>query len=204
MLTYIIFGITYGFIAGVQPGPFQTYIISQTIKKGWKSTLPATLAPFISDGPIILLTLFILNTLPKEFLNILRLSGGIFLIYLAFNAYKSWKYFDKNNDLNEDSKSKTLFNAVIVNLLNPNPYLSWSLILGPLLLESWSLDPSYSVALLISFYSTLVFFLAITILIFAYARKLGPKISRALLGLSSIALLLFGVYQLGFSIVLYL
>ena len=35
MLSYLIFGITYAFAAAVQPGPFQTYIISQTLNRGW-------------------------------------------------------------------------------------------------------------------------------------------------------------------------
>ena len=34
------------------------------------------------------------------------------------------------------------------------------------------------------------------IFLFAYARKFGPKISKILIGLSSIALLFFGIYQL--------
>ena len=68
MTAYLIFGITYGFIAGVQPGPFQTYIISQTIKRGWKQTLPASFAPIISDGPIFILAVFFANNI-LQFLN---------------------------------------------------------------------------------------------------------------------------------------
>jgi threonine/homoserine/homoserine lactone efflux protein len=196
MTAYLIFGITYGFIAGVQPGPFQTYIISQTIKRGWKQTLPASFAPIISDGPIFILTVFILSTIPEDFLFVIRIIGGIFLVYLSFNAYKSWKIFEPNEQIESDAKNKTLINAVIVNLLNPNPYLGWSLIMGPIFLEGWNDVPAYGISLIISFYSTLVFMLAITILVFAFARRLGPMVSKTLLGLSSLALLAFGIYQL--------
>ena len=89
MLKYLIFGITYAFAAAVQPGPFQTFIISQTLKKGWRSTLPATFAPVISDGPILILVLFLLNIVPDNFIIILRIGGGFFLLYLGFNAFKS-------------------------------------------------------------------------------------------------------------------
>ncbi|MBK7455571.1 MAG: hypothetical protein IPJ46_18150 [Anaerolineales bacterium] len=42
-------GIGYGLAAASQPGPFQTYLISQTLTRGWKRTLPAALAPLVSD-----------------------------------------------------------------------------------------------------------------------------------------------------------
>jgi len=60
MLVYVMQGIGYGFAAAVQPGPFQTYITAQTLSSGWRNTLPAALAPLISDGPIIALVLLVL------------------------------------------------------------------------------------------------------------------------------------------------
>lgn len=45
MTTYLILGITYAFAAAMQPGPFQTYVIAQTLSRGWKRTLPAAFAP---------------------------------------------------------------------------------------------------------------------------------------------------------------
>lgn len=196
MTAYLIFGITYGFIAGVQPGPLQTYIISQTVKRGWKQTLPSSLAPIISDGPIFILTVFILSTIPEEFLYIIRIVGGIFLLFLAFNAYKTWKDFEPNEKIENNTKNKTLMNAVVVNLLNPNPYLGWSLIMGPIFLEGWYDMPLYGISLIISFYSTLVIMLTVTIFVFAFARRMGPTVSKTLLGISSLALLGFGLYQL--------
>ena len=41
MPTYLILGMTYAFAAAVQPGPLQTYLISQTLSHGWRRTLPA-------------------------------------------------------------------------------------------------------------------------------------------------------------------
>ena len=64
MLGYLILGITYAFTAAVQPGPFQTYLISQTLSNGWRSTLPAAIAPLLSDGPIIILVLLVLSRMP--------------------------------------------------------------------------------------------------------------------------------------------
>jgi len=200
VLSYLIFGITYAFAAAVQPGPLLTYIISQTLKKGWRSTLPASFAPVISDIPILIIILFLLSTMPDSFIFILRIGGGLFLLYLGFRAFKSWQEFDVDQAILNESGQQTLFNAVFVNLLNPAPYLGWSLILGPIFLEGWKLAPINGIAMIIGFYLTMILTLAGIIVLFGFARKLGPKVSKILLGLSSIVLVAFGIYQLWLGI----
>jgi len=204
MLTYLIFGITYAFAAAVQPGPFQTYIISQTLKKGWRATLPAALAPVISDGPIILLVLLLLSTVPDNFVYILRICGGLFLLYLGINAFISWRKFDTDKSFSNDLSQQTLFNAVLVNFLNPAPYLGWSLIMGPLFLEGWRVAPINGISLIVGFYLTMIITLVGIIILFAFARKLGPKVSKVLIGLSALALFAFGIYQLLVGIIHYI
>ena len=68
--------------------------------------------------------------------------------------------------------------------------------MGPLLLEGWNIAPINGIALITGFYLTLVVTLAGIIILFAFARQLGPKVSRALIGVSSLALISFGIYQL--------
>ncbi len=201
MIEYIILGITFAFAAAIQPGPLQTYLISQTLLKGWRKTLPAAAAPIFSDGPIILLVIFILSNLPKIFLNILQIAGGFFLPYLAYNSYKSWKNFTTEEKDKTTTKNQTLLKAVTVNLLNPNPYLGWSLVMGPLLLKGWNQNPIYGIALLTSFYVTITAGLVITILLASAARKMGAGTNKVLIAISAMALTLFGLYSLykGFS-----
>jgi threonine/homoserine/homoserine lactone efflux protein len=86
MWFYIVQGIVYGFAAAVQPGPFQTYLISQTLTKGWQKTLPAALAPLVSDGPIIALCLLVLSQVPLWLERLLNIIGGLFILYLAYGA----------------------------------------------------------------------------------------------------------------------
>ena len=94
MWPYILQGIVYGFAAAAQPGPLQTYLISQTLRKGWRRTLPAAFAPLFSDGPIIALSLLILSQIPPWLQRSLYIAGGLFVLYLAYGVYKSWKNFD--------------------------------------------------------------------------------------------------------------
>jgi len=199
MLYYLIFGITYSFAAVVQPGPFQAFLFSQSITNGWRKTLPLVFAPLISDLPVIILVLLVLTNVPHEVLWILQSIGGVFLLYLAFNAYKAWRNFHQNV-VQEVSPQLNIFKAAMVNILNPNPYLAWSLILGPLLIKGWNESPVNGIILLLAFYSFMVIYSIAMIMLFAAARSFGPKVSRISIGISAIALTVFGLYQLGTGI----
>jgi len=195
MLLYFIQGLTFGFAAAVQPGPFQTYLISQTVSHGWRRTLPAVLAPLLSDGPIIIVVLLALVRLPNTVIQILRLAGGAFVIYLAIEAFNTWRRF-ASVALAIPPGPKSLIQAAFVNLLNPNPYLFWSLVGGPLLLASWRETPLNSLAFLGGFYLILIGSMAAGVILFGTTGRLGPKVKRALLGISTLALLGLGIYQI--------
>ena len=194
MLTYLILGMTYAFAAAVQPGPLQTYLISQTLTHDWRRTLPAALSPLLSDGPIILLVLLVLSRVPAWMMQALRLAGGVFVLYLAWAALQAWRRYDAQAI--PSPPPSTVLQAALVNVLNPNPYIAWTLVLGPLLLKAWRETPSHGVALLAGFYGTMVLALAATIALSATARNLGPRVTRLLIGLSSVALACFGCYLL--------
>ncbi len=195
MLTYLLFGITYAFAASIQPGPFQTFIFSQTLKIGWKRTLPAAFAPVISDIPIIILILLILTSIPSGFLSFLQIGGGILLLYLAYSSFKSFLNFERP-DSEKIKSDKTLFKAILVNLLNPNPYLGWSLIMGPLFIKGYNDAPINGISLIAGFYTTIVICQAGLIILFGLTRKLGSKVTRVTLGIASVGLAAFGVYLL--------
>ena len=118
MLPYLMFGITFAFAAAIQPGPFQTFIISKTLENGWKRTLPAAFAPILSDGPIIMLVLFILTNIPREMIRFLQIGGGLLLLYLAYSSFKSLLHFDKIKKLKNNKTDNTLLKAVLVNAIN--------------------------------------------------------------------------------------
>jgi threonine/homoserine/homoserine lactone efflux protein len=196
MWTYLASGIAYGFAAAVTPGPLSMYLISQAARHGWRRTLPAAFAPLISDGPIAILVLMVLSQVPPILVRYLRLIGGIFLLYLAFEAWRSWRKLDSESDIPAESGSNRLLKAAIINWLNPNPYLGWSIFLGPAVISGWRLFPSSGIALLLGFYATMVVSTIGIIVLFAAARTLGPKVRRGLIGLSSLALACLGLYQL--------
>ena len=203
MWLYIFQGIGYGFAAAAQPGPFQTYLISQALTRGWKRTLPAALAPLISDGPIILLSLLVLSQVPVWLQRFLYIAGGLFILYLAYGAYNSWRNFDTRTPQAESTGKQSVFKAALMNALNPGPYIYWTLITGPILLKGWREAPVNGIGFLSGFYVTLIMSLVAIIMVFGIAARLGPKVNRALLGISAIVLFFFGVYQLWLGMVGY-
>ena len=200
MWLYIVQGIGYGFAAGVQPGPLQTYIISQTLFKGWRRVLPAAFAPLISDGPIITICLLVLSQVPLWLQRFLYFAGGLFVLYLAYGAYQTWKNFDPNIPSTGSATDKSILKAALVNILNPSPYIFWTLVTGPILLKGWRETPVYGLGFIAGFYITMILSLVTIILLFSRARQLGPKINRILLGVSALALFGFGLYQLWLGI----
>ncbi|MBI3162794.1 MAG: LysE family transporter [Chloroflexi bacterium] len=200
MWFYLLQGIGFGFAAASQPGPFQTYIISQTLISGWRRTLPAALAPLVSDGPIILLCVFALSQIPEWMQRGLYFAGGLFILYLSYGACKSWVNFDPLLSAPESGTQQSVLKAALMNALSPGPYIFWTLVTGPILLRGWRETPIYGIGFLAGFYVTIVGSLAAIILVFGTAARMGPKFNRALLGISAVALFVFGLYQLWLGI----
>ena len=196
MWLYIIQGIGYGFAAAAQPGPFQTYIISQSLTKGWQKTLIAALAPFVSDPPIITLCLLVLSQVPAWFQRFLYVAGGLFILYLAHGTYKAWKNFDSKIPVSQSETGQSLWKAAMMNALSPGPYIFWSLVTGPILMRGWRETPIHGISFMAGFYVTMISMLGLIILVFGTAREFGPKVNRTLLGISAFALFCFGLYQL--------
>ena len=200
MLVYLAFGLTYGFAAAVQPGPFTAYLISQSLENGWRRTLPACLAPLITDGPVAVLALLVLTRIPSGLVQALRILGGGFLLFLAFGAWRSWRTYGADAVAHPSRGRRSVWKAAIVNWLNPGPYLGWCLVLGPMFLKGWREAPASGIAVLAGFYGTMVASLVGIVLLFSAARSLGPKINRALIGLSALGLACFGLYELWLGI----
>ena len=192
MLQSILFAGGYAFAAGLQPGPLQAFLLSRTFADGWKRTLPAALAPVLSDGPIALVVLLVLGQLSMGMQRGLRMAGGVLLLYFAWTAFRQTR--SSMEAVAPGSAPRTLFQAVLVNLLNPNPYLGWAFVLGPALLTAWHRQPGEGIALIVTFYGVLVTTTASFIVLVGTARFLSPRVQRGLLGLSAFVLAGLGLY----------
>jgi threonine/homoserine/homoserine lactone efflux protein len=195
MISYFLLGAAYGLAAAVQPGPFQTFLISLSLRQGWRRAIPAALAPLLSDGPIIVLVLLVLNQVPAWWIRIIRLAGGGYLLYLAFTALRGGRK-GLSAVTSPDRAGSGVIPAALVNLLNPNPYIYWSLVTGPILSTGWRASPAFSVAFLAGFYAILISGSAGIISLAAAAGRFGPRPRRLLAVIAALALAGLGFYQI--------
>lgn len=196
MLDTILLGAGFAFAASVQPGPLQAFLLARAAADGWRRTLPAALAPLLSDGPIALLVIFVLGRLPLSAQRVLRAAGGLFLLYLAWAALRKLRQSTVAS-LNDDRHgARTLLQAAMVNVLNPNPYLGWALVMGPAVIRAWQQGPAIAIALIFAFYGTMVTMLAGFIVLAASARQLGRRGQRGLAFAAALILAILGIYQL--------
>lgn len=196
MLLYLLQGVALAFSATVTPGPLQAFLFSSSLRNGWKRTLPAALAPLVTDGPILSLLLLLLSNTPQWFLEALRIGGGLFILYLAGGVFRTLRRPGTAFPLEEGATRKSFFSAIAINALNPNPYIFWGTVGGPIVLGGWRESPELGISFLVGFFGTFVLGLGLLILAFSSAGKLDPKVTRMLSGIACAALLAFGLYQI--------
>ncbi len=196
MVNNILIGISYALSAGLQPGPLQAFFLAKVAERGWRRTLPAAFAPLISDGPIAVVSILLLNILPETFRNLLQLAGGVLLLYFAWNAYRHWRDDQVIEFEDSESTPKTIFQAALINLLNPNPYLGWSLVMGPAVLAAWDKSPGTAATLLLAFYITMIGTSMVMIFLMGRALLLDPGARKVMNMISALLLVGLGLYFL--------
>jgi threonine/homoserine/homoserine lactone efflux protein len=196
MLPFLFQGLTLGFAAGAQPGPFQAYLISQTLSQGWRRAWIAAFAPLLSDGPIVALVLLALSQVPDWFQRVLQIVGGTFVLYLAWGAFKAWKSFTPEEETSPQNGPQSLLRAALMNALSPGPYLFWSLVIGPLIVTAWRESPSNALSIMLAFYFAMIGLNIGVVILFGQAARFGNRVRKAMLGFSVVALAGFGAYQL--------
>ena len=195
MILHIFQGAALALSATIMPGPFQAFLLSKSLQNGWRQTLPAAFAPLITDGPIIALVLLILTQFPHQLIHLLHIAGGLFMLYIAKGIFQSLKVKDMIAEAPETAARKSLFQAVVMNALNPNPYIFWSVVGGPIILSGWRESAGIAIGFVAGFFGTFVIGLAALIVLFATAGKINSNMNKILRMIAAVSLLSFGLYQ---------
>ncbi len=153
MKSLLISGMLLGLSAGLSPGPMLTLVIAQTLRHGIREGTKVALAPLLTDTPIVIACLLFLSVFSdmRPALGVISMFGGLYLFYLGLNSMRF-----KAVDLQEDVDPKSLKKGLMVNFLNPSPYLFWTSIGGPLVLKASSTSLVAAVAFVLPFYVMLV------------------------------------------------
>jgi len=142
-----------GLSAGIAPGPLLTLVITETLRHDLRAGVKVSLAPLITDLPIVLMTLLLasrFSTAPV--LGTLSFLGAAFLVYLGLEGLRF-----RGVELPEEATSpRSLKKGVIANLLNPHPYVFWLSIGAPTVVKAYKEDIVLSIQYLLGFYVCLI------------------------------------------------
>ena len=148
-------GITLGIVEGVKPGPLLTTVIKETLTNGFKGGIRAASAPFFTDGPLILFSIFMAGYIADQPLIFsgIAVLGAIFLTRMGMECFNPEipDIGATNVDLTQSLKK-----GILTNLLNPNAYFFWILVGGPLMATAADSEPTAPFAYAISFLVSIV------------------------------------------------
>ena len=153
MFDFLTAGTLLGLAAGFTPGPLLVLVISETLRHNIKAGIKVAIAPLITDIPIILISLLVLNRLAnfKFILGLISIFGGLFILYLGYECLKTTGVELDIASHSADSLKK----GVITNALNPHPYIFYITVGAPTIFKSLNQN-IFSTA---SFVGSFLFFL---------------------------------------------
>jgi threonine/homoserine/homoserine lactone efflux protein len=134
MIEFLSAGTLLGLAAGFTPGPLLALAITETLRHNIKAGIKVSISPLITDVPIIVISLFVLDRLAnfKPILGCISIFGGLFVLYLGYESLKT-----RGIELNLDSASThSLRKGVITNALNPHPYIFYLTIGAPIIFKA--------------------------------------------------------------------
>ena len=157
MWAYFGLGLSLGLSAGISPGPLLALVITASLRSGLAGGLRVALAPLITDLPIIALSVLLVRTLPPVALRWLGVVGGLVVIWIGIETIRSARKATLSGEVRAGADpQQELWRGVLVNTLNPHPYLFWATVGGPALLSGWQISPWYALVFLLAFYVLLI------------------------------------------------
>jgi threonine/homoserine/homoserine lactone efflux protein len=147
-------GTVLGLAAGFSPGPLTVLVVSETLRHGLRAGVKVSLAPILTDLPIIALAALLLDRLsahPAAF-GLIALLGGGFLLHLGVGGLKHREVVLQAGQ----AAPRALLRGVTANFLNPNPYVFWISVGTPILLGALDRSWVYGSAFMAAFFFFIV------------------------------------------------
>src|SRR5436853_4245092 len=202
MFYFVSQGVSIAFAAGAQPGPFTSFLISRTLAQGWRKSIILALTPLVTDVPIVLVVLLILKQFPPELVRVIKLVGGLYLLWIAYGSWRQFRAgntsFKADTTASDDvSTRKTLLEGAVMGWVSPGPYIFWATINGPLLIQGLNQSVLMGLAFLLAFYGTFIGILTAYIFIFDRLRRIDERMTRAIFLVTLVIMVLFGLRLIG-------
>lgn len=147
-------GLLLGLSGGLSPGPVTTLVITQTLRHGFLEGTKIAIAPLLTDLPVILGALLLFSRVSDidVVLGVIAIVGALYLFYLAVLTFRAGP-IDAETPV---EAPRSIRIGLVANLLNPNPYLFWTLVGAPTLYRAIEVGVGAAIAFLLTFYGGLV------------------------------------------------
>lgn len=157
MWSYLGLGLSMGLSAGISPGPLQALLITASLRSGLAGGFGVAFAPLVTDLPIVALSVILAGALPTEALSWVGTVGGLVVLWMGVETIRAGrKAVAPGSPAAQAAPRQELWRGVLVNALNPHPYIFWATIGGPSLVSGWRISPWHAFAFLVSFYTLLI------------------------------------------------
>ncbi len=194
LLYFVGSGLLLGFSGGVAPGPLSALVISQTLRFGVREGMIVAFAPLITDVALVLAS----GWLASEVTQIDGALGGISIVGAGAVWWLAWESFSATTPVPAAGEQpRSLLKSILVNLLNPHPYIFWFLVGGPIVAKAIACGVQELALFLAGFFFSLVGAKVLLAWVTQCFRAwlVGTFYRRVMQGLG-IALFLFGVGML--------
>ena len=193
VLSLSVAGVALGVIEGIKPGPLLTMVIRETLSGGLRAGVWTAAAPIFTDGPLIIVSLLAaswISTRPS-ILIVISILGAAYLLKMGLECFS---IEPPSSDLAEVDVSDSFKRGVLTNLLNPNVYIFWFLIGGPLMASVDDEEPLAPVAYAVTFLVSIIIVKSIIALAFDRTRgNLSRRSYSIMLSLCGVAMIFFAI-----------
>ncbi|MEX1143224.1 MAG: LysE family transporter [Anaerolineales bacterium] len=195
MLVAFLHGMSFSVAPILSIGPFKIFVLSSALELGWRRTLILALTPLIADIPVILAIWLLLSQLPTGFVEMLKILGGGFYIYLAATLIR--RALRPPEHVSQAGQVKHAFaQAILAIWITPNIYLNWSIVGVPALLSYADQSLAAAVTFLFGFYVVWILGLGLQIFLAGQAGQISAQAPKALVHAGSLLLASFGLLQI--------
>ncbi len=185
----LLIGVSLGWAAGISPGPLMIFVISTSLKKGARAGMRVALAPFLTDTPMLIVSVIATSRVGDDALDVLTLIGAVYLVWLGVVELRQAGY----DRVLDGQGGGDLRRAIWLNLTSPHPWIFWLTVGGPIVARADS--TAVAVGFLVGFYALLVGTKLMTaFLVGSNAHRFSDQIYRTMVKTGAIALIGFGLF----------
>lgn len=135
MIYFLVNGAGLGLTAGLSPGPLMTLLLAESLRGGWPAGFRVSVAPLVTDSVLVSLALLVAAPLPPWGIAAISVVGGGILMWMGWGTLRSRPA--ETAVVSTTAVGNPLGKAIATNLLNPQAFIFWLTVGGPILRDAY-------------------------------------------------------------------